>query len=160
MCQMTDVHTLTAMILIGHDPELGPQIFKLDPAGYFVGFHATAAGQKQQESMNVLEKKWKKLSGASDDAAKAGQTLTRDQVIEVCPFIQSTHWAMHLSQYSLPLRLCQLCTRQISSQVKLKLGSYLLGMVSLRRPEDFGEFFQTTKSRSIWSRTGKRIDCG
>jgi len=79
-----------AMILIGHDPELGPQIFKLDPAGYFVGFHATAAGQKQQESMNVLEKKWKKLSGASDDAAKAGQSLTRDQVIELAIETMST----------------------------------------------------------------------
>jgi 20S proteasome subunit alpha 1 len=73
------------MILIGIDPELGPQCFKLDPAGYFVGFHATAAGQKQQEAMNHLEKKWKKLDGGkgADDAVKAGQTLTREQVIEV-----------------------------------------------------------------------------
>jgi 20S proteasome subunit alpha 1 len=77
------------MILIGEDPELGPQIFKLDPAGYFVGFHATAAGQKQQEAMNHLEKKWKKLDGGkgADDAAKAGTTLSRDEVIEVrAPF--------------------------------------------------------------------------
>jgi 20S proteasome subunit alpha 1 len=71
------------MILIGNDPELGPQIFKLDPAGFFVGFHATSAGQKQQESMNFLEKKWKKLAGGSEDGAKAGQALSRDQVIEV-----------------------------------------------------------------------------
>ncbi len=75
------------MILIGIDPEFGPQCFKLDPAGYFVGFHATAAGQKQQEAMNHLEKKWKKLDsgGGADDAAKAGQTLNRSEVIEVCP---------------------------------------------------------------------------
>ena len=73
----------TAMILIGIDPEFGPQIFKLDPAGYFVGFHATAAGQKQQEAMNHLEKKWKKLEGGADDAAKAGQALDRNRVIEV-----------------------------------------------------------------------------
>lgn len=71
------------MILIGHDAERGPQVFRLDPAGYFVGFHATAAGQKQQESMNVLEKKWKKLAG-SGEPAEAGATLSRDQVIEVC----------------------------------------------------------------------------
>ncbi|KAF8306248.1 20S proteasome subunit [Clavulina sp. PMI_390] len=71
-----------AMILIGHDAEKGPQIFKLDPAGYFVGFHATSAGQKQQESMNLLEKKWKKLAG-SGDPSLAGASLSRDQVIEL-----------------------------------------------------------------------------
>jgi len=30
-----------------------------------------------------LEKKWKKLDGGADDAAKAGKQLTRDQVIEM-----------------------------------------------------------------------------
>lgn len=74
------------MILIGLDPEFGPQCFKLDPAGYFIGFHATAAGQKQQEAMNHLEKKWKKLDNGkgSEDATKAGKTLSRAEVIEVC----------------------------------------------------------------------------
>jgi 20S proteasome subunit alpha 1 len=74
-----------AMILIGIDPELGPQCFKLDPAGFFVGFHATSAGQKQQEAMNHLEKKWKKLDSGrgADDATKAGQGLDRAAVIEV-----------------------------------------------------------------------------
>ena len=79
------------MILIGIDFELGPQIFKLDPAGYFVGFHATAAGQKQQEAMNHLEKKWKKLNNGngSDDPVAAGKTLSRAEVIEV-PLIPYT----------------------------------------------------------------------
>lgn len=74
-----------AMIIIGHDPEFGPQVFKLDPAGYFVGFHATSAGQKQQESMNHLEKKWKKLDGGrgGDEPDKAGRTLERNTVIEM-----------------------------------------------------------------------------
>ncbi|KAI0693490.1 20S proteasome subunit [Cytidiella melzeri] len=74
-----------SMILIGIDPEYGPQCFKLDPAGYFVGFHATAAGQKQQEAMNHLEKKWKKLDsgGGAEDATKAGKTLSRSEVIEM-----------------------------------------------------------------------------
>ena len=73
------------MIMIGIDPEYGPQVYKLDPAGYFVGFHATAAGQKQQEAMNHLEKKWKKLdSGAgADDATAAGKKLPHAEVIEV-----------------------------------------------------------------------------
>jgi 20S proteasome subunit alpha 1 len=74
------------MILIGIDPEYGPQCFKLDPAGYFVGFHATAAGQKQQEAMNHLEKKWKKLDNGRgvDDAAAAAKKLSRAEVLEVC----------------------------------------------------------------------------
>ncbi|ORY91471.1 nucleophile aminohydrolase [Leucosporidium creatinivorum] len=49
-----------SMIIAGIDPELGPQIFKLDPAGYYVGFHATASGQKQTEAINLLEKGFKK----------------------------------------------------------------------------------------------------
>jgi len=86
-----------AMIIIGHDEFLGPQIFKLDPAGYFVGFHATAAGQKQQESMNVLEKKWKKLDrSGSEDAKKAGQTLDRDAVVQLAIETLST---VHSTEY-------------------------------------------------------------
>ncbi|TFK64916.1 N-terminal nucleophile aminohydrolase [Pluteus cervinus] len=74
-----------SMILIGIDPELGPQCFRLDPAGYFVGFHATASGQKQQEAMNHLEKKWKKLDDGkgAEDAAAAGKTLSKAEVIEM-----------------------------------------------------------------------------
>ena len=81
-----------SMILIGQDPEHGPQIFKLDPAGYFVGFHATAAGQKQQEAMNFLEKKWKRLEGSAggEEVAAAGQRLNRDQVIEVRTWLAGT----------------------------------------------------------------------
>jgi len=49
-----------AMILIGIDSERGPQVFKLDPAGYYVGFRATSAGTKQTECNNQLEKSFKK----------------------------------------------------------------------------------------------------
>ena len=48
------------MILIGIDEEKGPQLFKCDPAGYYVGYKATAAGVKTQEATNFLEKKIKK----------------------------------------------------------------------------------------------------
>ncbi|KAH7924841.1 N-terminal nucleophile aminohydrolase [Leucogyrophana mollusca] len=87
-----------SMILIGIDPELGPQCFKLDPAGYFVGFHATAAGQKQQEAMNHLEKRWKKLDNGAgaDDAARAGKNLARAQVIEIAIEAMST---VHATDY-------------------------------------------------------------
>ena len=84
------------MILIGIDLEFGPQIFKLDPAGYFVGFYATAAGQKQQEAMNHLEKKWKKLNNGrgADDPVAAGQTLDRGEVIEVRSLVSHAITAM------------------------------------------------------------------
>lgn len=48
------------MIMVGVDEELGPQIYKCDPAGYYCGFKATAAGVKQTEATSFLEKKMKK----------------------------------------------------------------------------------------------------
>lgn len=65
-----------SMILIGIDDELGPQCFKLDPAGYFVGFKATASGTKQQESMNHLEKQFKKEPDLSTDEAVIEMAIT------------------------------------------------------------------------------------
>ena len=51
---------LSGMIVLGYDDEHGPQIFKCDPAGYYCGFKATAAGVKQLEANSFLEKKIKK----------------------------------------------------------------------------------------------------
>jgi 20S proteasome subunit alpha 1 len=47
------------MILCGMDEEKGPQLFMCDPAGHFLGYKATAAGQKDLEAHNMLEKKLK-----------------------------------------------------------------------------------------------------
>jgi len=48
-----------AMILIGIDEESGPALYKTDPAGSYVGYKAVAAGAKDQEANNFLEKKLK-----------------------------------------------------------------------------------------------------
>mmetsp|Transcript_23277 Transcript_23277/g.40060 ORF Transcript_23277/g.40060 Transcript_23277/m.40060 type:complete len:247 (+) Transcript_23277:39-779(+) len=61
-----------AMMLIGIDDEKGPQLFKTDPAGYFVGYLATAAGAKDQDALNFLEKK-----------LKANKTLSNDDAIHL-----------------------------------------------------------------------------
>merc|ERR1712216_35135 len=51
-----------AMIIIGMDVEGErkiPQLFQCDPAGYYVVYKATSAGQKEQEANNFLEKRYK-----------------------------------------------------------------------------------------------------
>lgn len=57
------------MILVGYDDELGPCVFKTDPAGYFSGYKATSAGSKQTEANSFLEKKLKKKLTYSGDEA-------------------------------------------------------------------------------------------
>lgn len=60
-----------SLTFIAIDDEVGPQIFKCDPAGYFIGYQATSTGPKQQEIITALEKKFKKIKAdPSQDGRK------------------------------------------------------------------------------------------
>ncbi|PVV00603.1 hypothetical protein BB560_005011 [Smittium megazygosporum] len=72
-----------SLMLIGIDVETGPQLFKVDPAGYFVGYKAVAAGAKQQEAMNYLEKK---IKGQSE----FDQNQTLELVIDTLSSVLAT----------------------------------------------------------------------
>lgn len=58
-----------ATIVLGMDAERGPQLYKTDPAGYYVGCKATAAGAKEDDAHNWLEKKLKKGQELDEKAA-------------------------------------------------------------------------------------------
>jgi len=70
--------------MIGIDDEFGPQMYKADPAGYYCGYKATAAGVKHVEASNYLEKRIKKK-----------QEYDQDETIEVLQSILSCDWKMY-----------------------------------------------------------------
>jgi 20S proteasome subunit alpha 1 len=55
-----------ATTIISLDSEFGPQLYKCDPAGYYVGYKATASGPKTQEALNFLEKTLKNKDHAGE----------------------------------------------------------------------------------------------
>jgi len=54
-----------SMILIGIDDEVGPQVYKVDPTGSYVGCKAAVAGAKEQEATSFLDKKYKTSTPAN-----------------------------------------------------------------------------------------------
>eukprot|EP00249_Psilotum_nudum_P027366 c34944_g1_i1 orf=317-1057(-) len=72
-----------AAMIIGIDEELGPQLFKCDPAGHYVGYKATSAGLKEQEVVNFLEKKMKVNTQLSyDDTVQTAISALQSILLE------------------------------------------------------------------------------
>ena len=60
LAQLSMTCLLLALTLAGIDEEHGPQLYKCDPAGFYVGYKACASGAKEDEATNFLEKEFKK----------------------------------------------------------------------------------------------------
>ena len=71
------------MVLISYDQELGPQVYKTDPAGYFCGFKATSAGVKQLEANSFLEKKIKRKQDFTFNEAVEVDIFSIKEKVEV-----------------------------------------------------------------------------
>lgn len=54
-------------LLIGVDDEKGPVVYKVDCAGHYLPFFASAAGPKEQEAMNFLEKRADEMKDMKHD---------------------------------------------------------------------------------------------
>ncbi|WFD29175.1 proteasome endopeptidase complex [Malassezia sp. CBS 17886] len=95
-----------SMIIIGLDDERGhaPQIFKLDPAGHYVGYRATASGTKQTEATNFLEKQFKRntvssgsVSAAAAAASAANSTASAAASAPDVALVEAEEVTSHLS---------------------------------------------------------------
>ena len=54
---------------MGIDEERGASLYKCDPSGYYAGYKACAAGNKEVEAVNFLEKKIKRENAMDVDTA-------------------------------------------------------------------------------------------
>jgi len=79
-----------SMIIIGLDELSNPAVFKLDPAGFYVGFKATSSGNKQTEATNYLEKAFKKESSDQMKALESGTQGTVEMAITTLSTVLAT----------------------------------------------------------------------
>eukprot|EP00919_Chromeraceae_sp_WS-2016_P009099 GHVR01021346.1.p1 GENE.GHVR01021346.1~~GHVR01021346.1.p1 ORF type:complete len:248 (+),score=61.35 GHVR01021346.1:48-791(+) len=71
VCQVYTQHAYMRLhasttVLVAVDDETGPQVYKVDPAGHYVGYKAAASGAKEQEATNALEKVVKRNTSGGD----------------------------------------------------------------------------------------------
>lgn len=75
MADLAQVNTQTASmrplaviaLFIGVDEEKGPVVYKVDCAGHYLPYFAAAAGPKEQEAMNFLEKRADEMKEMNHD---------------------------------------------------------------------------------------------
>ncbi|GHJ88261.1 hypothetical protein NliqN6_4663 [Naganishia liquefaciens] len=94
-----------SMILIGIDAERGPQIFKLDPAGYYIGHTACAAGQKQTEANNYFDKKFKSFQNSNT-------VLDRNATIELAIEALSTVCSTDFKATEIEIGVCSIAEEE------------------------------------------------
>lgn len=63
-------------MFIGIDTVKGPQLHLVDPAGFTLGYKGCAAGAKEQEAMNLLEKIFKETPELSTEKALQSAVMT------------------------------------------------------------------------------------
>jgi len=80
----------TILIGMNDDDEIDqhPMLYKVDPAGYYAGYHASSCGTKEIECTNWLEKKMKQYlpggtGGAGASSSGGKKTLTLEQAIRM-----------------------------------------------------------------------------
>ena len=70
-------------IIGGIDVEKGPQMMKIDPAGYYFGYKGVASGVKEQDSINFMEKEMKKKGNwdlSEEDAIRMAITTLQSVI--------------------------------------------------------------------------------
>lgn len=86
-------------ILCQIDEESGPCLYRIDPAGHFCGYKACAAGQKEQEASNLLEKQFK--------GQDPGAELAFDQAMQTAVVALQTVVGSDLKHNDIEVAVCR-----------------------------------------------------
>jgi len=73
----------SVLLLVAVDDEKGPLVFKVDPAGHFFAYKGVAAGTKEQEAINQLEKVYKEDDKDKDDDETKKPPVTEEETVRL-----------------------------------------------------------------------------